>query len=96
MKKSNLILMFGVAVFLGIVIAESLNQDALTGSTLLAAVVTALVTGSIYAIAASGLVVTYQTSGVFNLAYGAQAYASALIFYVCVHAGWPSWAGSST
>jgi branched-subunit amino acid ABC-type transport system permease component len=41
---------------------------------------------------AVGLVLTYQTSGVFNLAYGAQAYASALIFYVCVHAGWPNWA----
>ena len=48
--------------------------------------------GCVFALMAVGLVLTYQTSGVFNLAYGAQAYASALIFYVCVHAGWPNWA----
>ena len=29
--------------------------------------------GSIYAIAATGLVVTYSTSGVFNLAHGSVA-----------------------
>jgi branched-subunit amino acid ABC-type transport system permease component len=52
--------------------------------------------GCVFALMAVGLVLTYQTSGVFNLAYGAQAYASALIFYVCVHAGWPSWAGFVT
>ena len=49
--------------------------------------------GCVFALMAVGLVLTYQTSGVFNLAYGAQAYASALIFYVCVNGGWPSWAG---
>ena len=48
--------------------------------------------GCVFALMAVGLVLTYQTSGVFNLAYGAQAYASALIFYVGVNAGWPSWA----
>jgi len=48
--------------------------------------------GCVFALMAVGLVITYQTSGVFNLAYGAQAYASALIYYVCVHAGWPHWA----
>ncbi len=49
--------------------------------------------GCVFALMAVGLVLTYQTSGVFNLAYGAQAYASALVFYVCVNAGWPIWAG---
>ena len=49
--------------------------------------------GCVFALMAVGLVLTYQTSGVFNLAYGAQAYASALVFYVCVNAGWPNWAG---
>jgi branched-subunit amino acid ABC-type transport system permease component len=48
--------------------------------------------GCVFALMAVGLVLTYQTSGVFNLAYGAQAYASALVFYVCVNAGWPNWA----
>jgi branched-chain amino acid transport system permease protein len=48
--------------------------------------------GCVFAIMAVGLVLTYQTSGVFNLAYGAQAYTSALVFYVCMAAGWPRWA----
>lgn len=40
-----------------------------------------LVIGCIYAIAASGLVMTYSTSGVLNIGYGAMAYSNALIFY---------------
>ena len=30
-----------------------------------------LITGAVYAIAATGLVVTYSTSGIFNFAHGA-------------------------
>jgi branched-chain amino acid transport system permease protein len=48
--------------------------------------------GCVFALLGMGLVLTYQTSGVFNLAFGAQAYASALVFYVCVAGGWPTWA----
>jgi branched-chain amino acid transport system permease protein len=40
-----------------------------------------LVLGSIYAIAAAGLVVTYSSSGILNFAYGAQAYFVARMFY---------------
>src|SRR5688572_19289785 len=46
--------------------------------------------GSVYALIALGFVLTYKTSGVFNLAFGAQAYVSAAMFF---HArqewGWP-------
>jgi branched-chain amino acid transport system permease protein len=44
-------------------------------------IVPGLVIGCIYAIAASGLVMAYTTSGVLNLGYGAMAYTIALIFY---------------
>lgn len=37
--------------------------------------------GCVYALLAIGLVLTYKTSGVFNLAFGAQAFASAAIIY---------------
>jgi len=37
--------------------------------------------GSVYALLAVGLVLTYKTSGVFNLAYGAQAFVSAAVYY---------------
>ena len=36
--------------------------------------------GCTYAIVAVGLVLTYQATGVFNFAYGAQAYISAYVF----------------
>jgi branched-subunit amino acid ABC-type transport system permease component len=37
--------------------------------------------GSVYALAALGLVLTFKTSGVFNFAHGALAAASAYVFY---------------
>ena len=36
--------------------------------------------GCTYALVAVGLVLTYQATGVFNFAYGAQAYLSAFVF----------------
>jgi branched-subunit amino acid ABC-type transport system permease component len=46
-----------------------------------------LVLGAVYAIAASGLVLTYNTSGVFNFAHGAQAMIGAFTYYQ-VHDAW--------
>lgn len=46
-----------------------------------------LVMGAVYAIAASGLVLTYTTSGVFNFAHGAQAMLAAF-FYWQLSVGW--------
>src|SRR5882757_5787163 len=43
--------------------------------------VAGLTTGSIFALAAVGLVLTYKTSGIFNFAHGAMASASAFLFY---------------
>jgi ABC-type branched-subunit amino acid transport system ATPase component/branched-subunit amino acid ABC-type transport system permease component len=46
--------------------------------------------GAIFAIMASGLVLTYETSGIFNLAHGAVAFVVALLFYeLHTGAGWP-------
>ncbi|HEV3449776.1 MAG TPA: ATP-binding cassette domain-containing protein [Acidimicrobiia bacterium] len=44
------------------------------------------VTGGIYAIMASGLVLTYQTSGIFNFAHGAVAFTTAYVYYQ-LHSG---------
>ena len=48
--------------------------------------ISGLVTGAIYSIMASGLVLTYQTSGVFNFAHAAVAFTSAY-FYFQLHFG---------
>lgn len=57
---------------------------------LLNAVFRGLSFGCVYALLAVGLVLTYKTSGVFNLAFGAQAFASAAVYYeLRVHHEWP-------
>ncbi len=48
---------------------------------LLAFTIVGIVTGSIYAIAATGLVVTYTTSGVFNFAHGAIGMVAAFLYW---------------
>jgi len=40
-----------------------------------------LITGAVFAIAASGLVVTYSTSGIFNFAHGAEAMLGAFVYW---------------
>ena len=43
---------------------------------LISNVVSGMSYGSVYALLAVGLVLAYKTSGIFNLAYGAQAFVS--------------------
>jgi len=48
--------------------------------------------GAIYAVSASGLVLTYTTSGVFNFAHGAMGMIMAFLFWeLSVERGWPTW-----
>jgi branched-chain amino acid transport system permease protein len=60
-------------------------------SDLLTFTIIGLVTGSLYAIAASGLVVTYTTSGIFNFAHGATGMFAAFVYWkLRVDLGWPA------
>lgn len=43
--------------------------------------------GTVYALIALGFVLAYKTSGVFNLAFGAQAYVSAVVYFK-THTEW--------
>ncbi len=57
-------------------------------------IIAGLVTGSVYGLAGSGLVLTYKTSGIFNFAHAALATISAFLFYslhVTRGVAWP-WA----
>jgi ABC-type branched-subunit amino acid transport system ATPase component/branched-subunit amino acid ABC-type transport system permease component len=44
-------------------------------------VVVGLVTGAVYGLAGTGLVLTYKTSGIFNFAYGSVAALGVFVFY---------------
>src|SRR5271166_2106273 len=49
--------------------------------------------GCTYALFAVGLVLTYQATGVFNFAFGAQAYLAAYVYtWLTVIHGFPVWA----
>lgn len=48
---------------------------------LLSLVVAGAISGGLYALMASGLVLTYQTSGIFNLGHGAVAFVVALVYF---------------
>jgi branched-chain amino acid transport system permease protein len=50
-----------------------------------------LVLGGVYGIAASGLVLTYNTSGIFNFAHGAEAMLGAFVYWeLRVRMHWPA------
>jgi branched-chain amino acid transport system permease protein len=50
-----------------------------------------LTTGAVYAVAASGLVVTYTTSGIFNFAHGAMGMVAAFLYWeLRVNQHWPA------
>lgn len=58
---------------------------------LLAFTIVGVVTGAIYAVAASGLVVTYTTTGVFNVAHGAVGMVMAFLYWQLRYDwGWPT------
>src|SRR4249919_1692136 len=58
---------------------------------LISYIVQGLPIGCVFALVAVGLVLTYKTSGVFNLAFGAQAFVAAVLYYeLRVRNGWPT------
>jgi branched-chain amino acid transport system permease protein len=63
-------------------------------SELSSQLVVGIVMGSIFAVSASGLVVTYNTTGIFNFAHGAMGMVMAYLFWQ-LWQGWglPAWIG---
>ena len=55
-------------------------------SEFISLLIAGIVVGSIYAVSASGLVVTYNTTGIFNFAHGAMGMVLAYLF-------WQLWQG---
>jgi branched-subunit amino acid ABC-type transport system permease component len=57
------------------------------------AVARGLPLGCVFALVAVCIVLTYRTAGVFNLAFGAQAFVSAAVYYdTRARHDWPIWA----
>lgn len=80
-RLPTLIAAFVVALFVTYVIVASWSGRPVTGDTVLFTLVVGITIGSIYAVAASGLVVTYTTSGIFNFAQGAMGMFCAFVYW---------------
>jgi len=70
-----------VAAIVAVIMAESWSGLPVTGSVILGFLLTGIALGSIYGVAAQGLVVTYSTSGVFNFAQGAIGMFLAYVYW---------------
>jgi ABC-type branched-subunit amino acid transport system ATPase component/branched-subunit amino acid ABC-type transport system permease component len=70
-----------VAALVAVVIQQSWSGLPVTGSAVLGFLITGVALGSIYGVAAQGLVVTYATSGVFNFAQGAIGMFLAYVYW---------------
>lgn len=59
---------------------------------LIRTIILGLVSGSVYALASTGLVLTYKTSGILNFGYGAVAVFTSYVYWTfTVQWGWPVW-----
>ena len=79
--RSTLLAGLGVALFVGYVVQASWSGRAVTFDSVLFFLIVGVTIGSIYAVAASGLVVSYTTSGVFNFAQGAIGMFMAFVYW---------------
>ena len=70
-----------VAALVAVIIDQSWSGLPITGSAIIGFLITGVALGSIYGVAAQGLVVTYATSGVFNFAQGAIGMFLAYVYW---------------
>ncbi len=63
-------------------------------SKFLSLLISGIVSGAIYSMLAAGLTLTYSTTGIFNLGYGAMAFTCAFVYFELQNGlGWPNvWA----
>jgi len=80
-NRGTLLAALGVALFVGFVIQESWAGRPITWDSFLFFLIVGVTLGSIYAVAAAGLVVTYTTSGIFNFAQGAIGMFMAFVYW---------------
>jgi branched-chain amino acid transport system permease protein len=81
LTKQGTAVIVGTVVFLVVVLFQSWAGRPITVDSVLSTLIVGVSVGSIYAIAASGIVVTYTTSGIFNFAQGAIGMFMAFMYW---------------
>jgi branched-chain amino acid transport system permease protein len=91
-RRSNLLVWVGTALFVVVVSKLAWAGNTVNGSSILNLIVFALPLAGIYAMSASGLVVVYTTTGIFNFAQGAIGMLMAYVYWeFTVNRGLPQW-----
>lgn len=96
--RTSLLVAVGAAlVFLTVLVTRYGADTEVTGQKILVASIVGLTTGSLYALSATGLVVVYTTTGIFNFAHGGIGVFSAFAYWELVEnrdgPGLPQWLG---
>jgi branched-chain amino acid transport system permease protein len=81
LSRQQTAVIVGTIAFLVIVLLQSWAGRPITVDSVLSTLIVGVSIGSIYAIAASGIVVTYTTSGIFNFAQGAIGMFMAFMYW---------------
>jgi branched-chain amino acid transport system permease protein len=91
-RRSNVPVWIGTIAFVLAVNVMAWGGTPVTAENLLHVLVFALPLAGIYAMSASGLVVVYTTTGIFNFAQGAIGMFLAYVYWeLSVNRGWPVW-----
>jgi branched-chain amino acid transport system permease protein len=90
-KRSNVLIVLGIAAVVIAIVSMSWRGRPLDVENLGTMLIIGISLGSIYAVSASGLVVTYATTGIFNFAHGAIGCFLAFTYWeLRVNRHWPA------
>ena len=81
LSRQRAAVIVGALAFLIVIVVASWAGRPITVDSVLSTLIVGVSVGSIYAIAASGIVVTYTTSGIFNFAQGAIGMFMAFVYW---------------
>ena len=81
LSRQRAAVIVGALAFLVVIVITSWSGRPITLDSVLSTLIVGVSVGSIYAIAASGIVVTYTTSGIFNFAQGAIGMFMAFVYW---------------
>ena len=81
LSRQRTAVVVGATAFLIVIVVASWAGRPITVDSVLSTLIVGVSVGSIYAIAASGIVVTYTTSGIFNFAQGAIGMFMAFVYW---------------
>ncbi|MDQ6853327.1 MAG: ABC transporter permease [Actinomycetota bacterium] len=81
LSRQQTAVIVGTVAFLVVAVFQSWAGRPITFDSVLSTLIVGVSIGSIYAIAASGIVVTYTTSGIFNFAQGAIGMFMAFVYW---------------